>query len=425
MKLKLKPINQQVVVVFGASSGIGRETALRFAAKGAKVVVAARGEAGLRTLIDQIRGAGGEALAIVADTSDFAQVQAVADLTVAQYGRLDTWVHAAAVSVYAPFTQTTPREFAQVIDVNLTGQAFGAMVALPYLRQNGGALIHISSVEAKRPLPLHSAYAASKHGIHGFVETLRMELNHDKAPVSVTEILPASINTPFFNHARTKTGVKPMGAPPIYEPGIVADAILYAAAHPVREMIVGGAGKAMVASQRVSSRLTDALFTRVGFAAQETDEPKSEAAPNDLYGPNTGDNRARGDFGPQSKSKSVDTWFGTHPLARAALFGTLLARAGLLAARKRGASAGTVSDAPSTMEVADMEVVLVETVSLAPVESSEVTPVQSTDHATVIAGSDVQAGEASAVNVVTGAPETDPEATVRVVLDRPAPEVKR
>jgi len=403
MKIKLKPINQQVVVVFGASSGIGRETALRFARKGAKVVVAARGEDGLKTLVDEIKRAGGDAAAVVADASDFEQVQVVADLTVRQYGRLDTWIHAAAVSVYAPFTQTTPQEFAQVIEVNLIGQAYGAMAALPYLRENGGALIHISSVEAKRPLPLHSAYAASKHGIHGFVETMRMELAHDKERVSVTEILPASINTPFFNHARTKIGVKPMGAPPIYEPGIVADAILYAATHPVREMIVGGAGKAMVASQRASSRLTDALFTRVGFKAQETKEPKSADAPNDLYAPNTGDNRVQGDFSSRAKSKSVDTWFGTHPLARTAFFGVALASAVLLARRKRSHNGDTKESAE--MEVADLEIV----------------QMGSSDRIVVVPTADLPFEADAATVVVMEEPELDQAATVDVILDRPAP----
>jgi len=142
--MKLKPINEQVVVVFGASSGIGRQTALRFAQRGARVVVAARGAAGLQSLVDEITRDGGEATAITADVTDFAQVKAVADGTVARYGRLDTWVHAAAVAIYALFDSTTPEEFKQVIDVNLTGQAYGAMAALPHLKREGrGALIHI------------------------------------------------------------------------------------------------------------------------------------------------------------------------------------------------------------------------------------------------------------------------------------------
>src|ERR687886_1388875 len=170
-KLHLKPLREQVVVVMGASSGIGRATAAGFAAQGAKVVVAARGEAGLRSLVEEIRAGGGEACAEVADVTDPAQVRRVAQRAVTEYGRLDTWVHAAAVLLVAPFEQTTPEEFQRVIDVNLMGQVHGAMAALPHLREQGGALIHISSMGAKRGVPLQTAYCAAKHGIDGFVET--------------------------------------------------------------------------------------------------------------------------------------------------------------------------------------------------------------------------------------------------------------
>lgn len=215
--MQLKPIAQQVVAVVGASSGIGRETALKFAKKGAKVVVSARSQPGLESLVDEIRNFGGEATAITADVSDFEQVKAIADKAIEQYGRLDTWVHCAAVSLYATFEETKPEEFKRIIDVNLMGQVHGAMAALPHLKREGrGALIHISSVEAKRSFPLQSAYAASKHAIDGFLEALRVELMHENLPISVTNVMPASINTPLFSKARTKLGVLPMGAPPIY-----------------------------------------------------------------------------------------------------------------------------------------------------------------------------------------------------------------
>ncbi|MBD0265234.1 MAG: SDR family NAD(P)-dependent oxidoreductase, partial [Tolypothrix sp. Co-bin9] len=215
--MQLKPINQQVVVVVGASSGIGRNAALQFASRGAKVVVAARSQPGLESLVEEIRGLGGEATAVVADVAVFEQVKAIADKAVEQYGRLDTWVHNAAVEIYAAFEVTTPEEFKRLIDVNLMGQVHGAMVALPHLKREGrGALIHVTSVEAKRSLPLQTAYAASKHAVNGFLEALRVELMHEKLAISVTEIMPAGINTPLFNKARTKLGVKPMPTPPIY-----------------------------------------------------------------------------------------------------------------------------------------------------------------------------------------------------------------
>src|SRR3712207_399564 len=178
--MRLKPVEEQVVTLMGASSGIGRETALRFAEKGASVVVSARSEPSLNSLVDEIRGKGGEATAVAAEVTDFQQVKAVADRAVEEYGRLDTWVHLAAVGLFATFEQTTPEEFERVIDVNLMGQVYGAMGALPHLKREGrGALIHISSVEAKRSFPFHSAYGASKHGIDGFLEALRVELKHE------------------------------------------------------------------------------------------------------------------------------------------------------------------------------------------------------------------------------------------------------
>jgi NAD(P)-dependent dehydrogenase (short-subunit alcohol dehydrogenase family) len=240
--MHLKPIEKQVVVLMGASSGIGRETALRFARKGAKVMVSARGEEGLDSLVEEIRAEGGEATAVVADTSDFGQVEAVADRAVEQYGRLDTWVHLAAVGLFATFEQTTSEEFERVVDVNLMGQVYGAMAALPHLKREGrGALIHISSVEAKRSFPFHSAYGASKHGIDGFLEALRVELKHEGWPISVTQVMPGTINTPFFDKGRSKLGVKPVGVPPIYEPQTVANIILYAAENPARDLVSRGA----------------------------------------------------------------------------------------------------------------------------------------------------------------------------------------
>ena len=296
--MQLKPINQQVVAVVGASSGIGRETALRFARRGAKVVVAARSEPGLRSLVEEIQGFGGEAIAVIADVSEFEQVKAIADKAVTQYGRLDTWVHAAATGILARFDQITPSEFQRVIDVNLMGQVYGAMVALPHLKKEGrGALIHISSMEGRRSLPLQSPYCAAKHGLEGFLESLRVELQHEGLPISVTSILPSVINTPYYNKVRTKLGVKPTGIPPYYQPSIVANAILYAAEHPTRDFIVGDVGKVLDVLQKVSPSLVDSLLLLIAFPGQRTDDPKSEEGPDNLFAPILGYDKVEGDFG--------------------------------------------------------------------------------------------------------------------------------
>jgi len=297
MAMQLKPINQQVVAVVGASSGIGRETALQFAKKGAKVAVSARSQKGLDSLVEEIQSFGGEAIAIPADVSDFEQVKAIAEKTVDRFGRLDTWVHAAATGMFARFEDITPEEFKRVIEVNLLGQAYGAMVALPHLKREGrGALIHVSSVEAHVSLPLQSPYASSKHGTEGFLDSLRVELMHDNIPISVTNIMPSVINTPFYNKGKTKIGVKPMAVPPFYQPEIVANAIVYCAEHPTRDMIVGDSGRVLDLIHKFSPHLSDALLNLVAVKGQYTPTSKYESDPNNLYEPIEGYDKAHGDY---------------------------------------------------------------------------------------------------------------------------------
>lgn len=312
-KITLRPLAEQVVVVMGASSGIGRETALQLAARGAKVVAAARDGSALDSLVAAISDAGGQAVAAVADTTDAAQTQAVGDLAETRFGGLDTWVHAAGVALYARFEHTRPEEFARVIEVDLLGPVHGAFAALPHLRRRGqGAFISVSSVEARRALPYHSAYAAAKHGVDGFLEALRVELRQEGVPISITNVLPGSINTPLFDKARTRLGVKPMPIPPIYQPATVARVILHAAEHPARDLVAGGAGKALLATQRLSPRALDALLVRAGFRTQRTDEAKSDEAGDNLFAPLTGWGRVEGSFGRGALERSAYNWVETH-----------------------------------------------------------------------------------------------------------------
>lgn len=331
-RIRLRRIADQSVLVFGASSGIGRLAAIEFARRGARVMAAARGEAGLRSLADEIAQAGGHCEWLVADAADFAQVQAVADAAVRHFGRLDTWVHVAGVYMVAPFEQTGPEEFRRVVEVNLLGQIWGAKAALPALRAaGGGTLIHISSAEAVRAAPLHAAYAASKHGIPGFLDALRLELQHEGAPISVTNIMPGGINTPLFDQALTRTGVKPFPPPPIYAPQAAVDAILFAAAHPVRELVVGGAGKFLISGQRFAPRAMDWLLRRSSaFRIQRTQEPKPPEAPSNLWQPIESVQSVEGPFRRWTFPHSAYTWLATHPAVKR----TLLAAAGLgIAAR--------------------------------------------------------------------------------------------
>ncbi len=332
--MKLKPIKDQVVVLFGASSGIGRETALQFAERGATVVAVGRRQDALDSLAQDIRMTGGTCVPMIAEVTDFDQVKRAADDTVSRFGRIDTWVQLAAASLYATFEQHEPQEFKRIVDVNLVGAAYGAMAALPHLKSNGGALIMITSVEAVQAIPYHAAYAASKHGMRAMLEVIRMELEAEDALVSVTNVMPASIDTPFFDVAKTKLGVKPRAVPPVYEPEVVARAILFAAEHPARDLAAGGAGKSFIMLKRLSPSVADRLMAWAGLNMQKTDEPKGPDAPNNLFGPLVG-----GPVGPQgfmskeARSWSAYTWWETHPAAHWAGRALAVAGAGMLTMR--------------------------------------------------------------------------------------------
>jgi NAD(P)-dependent dehydrogenase (short-subunit alcohol dehydrogenase family) len=341
--MRLKPVRDQVVVIIGASSGIGRETALRFADRGAKVVTAARGEPGLRSLVDEIAARGGEAVYRVCDVADFAQVQAVAREASDRFGRIDTWVNVAATSVYGRFEETTPEEFRRVMEVNYLGQVHGALAALPHLRRaGGGALIAISSLESIVSLPLHASYSASKHAVEGAVDALRRELIAEGAPISVTSVKPGTINTPFFDNTRNKMDVRPQGPPPFYDPGVVADCVLYAAEHPVRDLFAGGAAKMMATTQMLAPKLVDAALARFGIPAERRNEPEHGGALGNLYAPRLGDSRRDGDFTSRARRLSVYTWMETHPATKLIAAGTVLAGLALLIGRRRGDGRGHV-----------------------------------------------------------------------------------
>jgi NAD(P)-dependent dehydrogenase (short-subunit alcohol dehydrogenase family) len=313
--MTLKPIHEQVVVVVGASSGIGRATALRFAEEGAKVVLAARSQTELDGLAAEITADGGTALAVAVDVSEFEQVQALAERAATEFGRIDTWVHLAGVSMWARFEDTQPEEFKRIIDVNLMGQVYGAMAALPHLRRVGrGALIHVSSGAGKRALPLQSAYSSSKHGMVGFLEALRVELMDEGMPIAVTNIQPASMNTPLFSKALTRLGVQPRPVKPVYEPEVVAEAILYAAENPMREIVVGGAGKAIELLQRLSPKVADAVMLQGIFEGQYSNEPKTDSAPNNLFEHLPGYGRIHGQWSDEAQASSPATWLSLRPM---------------------------------------------------------------------------------------------------------------
>jgi NAD(P)-dependent dehydrogenase (short-subunit alcohol dehydrogenase family) len=329
--VRLKPVSQQVVVLMGASSGIGRDTAIRFAKKGARLVLSSRSADELEELAGELRGLGAEAIAVPADTTDFEQVKAVAARAVEAFGGFDTWVQVAGVGLWALFEQTTPDEWRQIIDVNLNGQALGAMAALPHLKERGGALIFVSSVEARLAAPYQAAYAASKHGVHALAKVVRLEMMHEKAPVSVTEIMPASTNTPLFDQARSKLGAAPQPPPPIYEVGVVGEAIVYAAEHPLREMVLGGVTRVGMIAQSILPAAMDAYFLALGFRLQKRDKP---AGPNqgegNLFQAGDRDGATQGTL--PARSFSTGAWLERHPVTKGLLATALVGGAFLLGA---------------------------------------------------------------------------------------------
>ncbi len=276
---------------------------------------------------------GGQGAYAVCDVAEFDEVKGLAAAAVTNFGRIDTWVNVAAVSVYARFEDTTPEEFRRVMEVNYLGQVHGALAALPYLRKEGrGALIALSSVESLVALPLHSSYSASKHAVEGALDALRRELKAEGAPISVTSIKPATINTPFFDNTESKMEVKPQGPPPIYDPAVVADCVLYAAEHPVRELFAGGAGKAMALGQKFMPSLMDKVLARTGIPSERTDEPRPNGMPGNLYQP-TDDTRREGDFSNRARRVSVYTWMETHRWARGLALAGVAGAAVLMARR--------------------------------------------------------------------------------------------
>src|SRR5688572_8883853 len=244
MSVSLKPLNQQVIVITGASSGIGLCTAESAAKQGAKVVLASRSGETLDEVAARINGAGGQALAVTCDVADRAQVQAVADAAVRRFGRIDTWVNNAGLAIYGRLDEVSDADSRRLFDVNFWGVVNGSLVALPHLKRDGGALINVGSEVSEAAVPILGMYTASKHAVKGFTDALRVEVERvDQAPVSVTLIQPTAVDTPFDEHARNYMDKEPNLPTPQIDPQDVADAILKAATKPTRDRRVGTMSK--------------------------------------------------------------------------------------------------------------------------------------------------------------------------------------
>jgi len=309
---------RQVVVVTGASGGVGRATARAFAKRGAAVGLLARGEKGLAGAVSDVEKAGGHGLAIPTDVSDFDQVQAAAKQIEHELGPIDVWVNVAFTSVFAPFTKIAPSEFKRVTEVAYLGFVYGTKVALEHmLPRDRGAIVQVGSALAYRGIPLQSAYCGAKHAIQGFNESPRCELLHDKSNVKVTMVQLPAVNTPQFSWVLNRLPHKPQPVPPIYQPSVVADAICYAAAHPERrEYWVGGSTVGTLIANAIAPGLLDRYLAKTGYDSQQRPQRQPEGAPVNLWEPADGadgrDFGPRGEFTDRSHDRSAQAWLSRH-----------------------------------------------------------------------------------------------------------------
>jgi len=324
MAIRLKPIKDQVIVITGASSGIGLATALEAGRRGARVVLASRDEQDIKQAADQITSEGGQALPVIADVGDQMAMEALAEQAIVEFDRIDTWVNNAGVSIYGRVLDQSLDDHRRLFETNYWGMVHGSMVACNYLRERGGALINVGSVLSDRAIPVQGTYSASKHAMKGYTDALRMELEKEGIPISVTLVKPSAIDTPYIKHARNLFSNEPLNPPPVYSPESVAEAILHCAQHPEREIIVGGGGRFLSEFAHHAPRLTDKLMQATMFDLQRSGKSKAADHRDSLHFPTDG-GQERGGYSGHVAESSVYTRAALHPW----LVGLLIAGTGL------------------------------------------------------------------------------------------------
>jgi NAD(P)-dependent dehydrogenase (short-subunit alcohol dehydrogenase family) len=321
MRHKLRPLSEQVVVITGASSGIGLVTAREAAARGAAVVVAARDTAAIESLAEEIRGSGGRALAVTTDVGREQDVARLAEATVSAFGRFDTWVNNAGVSIFGMVDEVSTEDMHRMFATNYWGVVYGSRAALAHYRGRtdyAGSIINTGSVFGDRATPVQSTYASSKHAVHGWTDAMRMDMEAQKVPVSVTLLHPGRIDTPYNEHAQSYLDQQPAHRGRIYPPEAVAEAILHAAEHSVRDLFIGGQVKIAVTSAALAPRLADLVMERYMFWSQRADRPSRPRSESGLHHPGRMALHARGTHQGHLRARSYYLKAEKHPALTAA-----------------------------------------------------------------------------------------------------------
>lgn len=306
MKQLTKP---EVVVITGASAGVGRATARAFAREGASLGLLARGRDGLEGARRDVEELGGRALVLPTDVSDADAVERAAEAVEREFGAIDVWINNAMASVFSPVKEMRPEEYRRVTEVTYLGYVYGTLAALKrMLARDRGVIVQVGSALAYRGIPLQSAYCAAKHAIQGFVDSLRSELLHDKSNVRVTMVQLPAMNTPQFSWVKSRLPRKPQPVPPIFQPEVGAEAILFAAHNDRREMYVGYPTVQAIIGNKLAPGFADWYLARSGFDAQQTGEPVEPARRDNLWQPVPGDHGAHGEFDKRASAASLQLW---------------------------------------------------------------------------------------------------------------------
>jgi len=335
-------MDRQVVVITGASSGVGRATARAFGERRARVGLLARGRDGLEAAKQEIEIAGGKAFVFPLDVANSEQVEAAAQAVEENLGPIDVWINNAMTSVFSPVKEITAEEFKRVTEVTYLGFVYGTLSALRrMLPRDRGVIVQVGSALAYRGIPLQAAYCGAKHAIQGFMDSLRCELLHDHSHVRVTMVQMPALNTPQFSWVKSRLPNKPQPVPPIYQPEVAAEAILWAADHDRPELYVGWPTVDAIVGNKIVPRLADEYLARTGYQSQQTNEPDDKNRRNNLWEPLPGDHGAHGAFGDRAHGYSFQLWLATHR-------GWLASAGLLLAAAVYGARSGKTSMSRAT-----------------------------------------------------------------------------